>query len=177
MSAAMYSPATVNAGEMTRVERFLPLVVRAQAEANRVFSTNRLLLQVILWYDVYDVRKLLGELRGVYRELEDLPNLISELPIRDDEARAVLREWAARFGEFTAKWDKLHHQWVSQMKRSPFIRQAVASQLENQLEDLACMTENIAETLALAASEPFAQWVRDEISPYLPEPIKQNGTS
>ena len=153
MSAVMSAdPAAVNAGVSTIVDSTRRMVFRCQA------ATNLFLLCLIL------VR---GN-RRIRKQLEDLRVVVSNLTIKDDGDRSALRQPARWLGTSAVQWETLQHKWVSEIVprfpvRIPLIN-ALGSLIGRQLEDLASRTEDLAETLALAASEPFAALVQEEIA-------------
>ena len=152
MSSVMIAhPADVNAGASTVAETTREIVSRCQT------ATNVFLLCVIIW----------DGNRRIRRELEKLRKLVSSLTIEDEDERAMLREPANRLGKCVDLLDVVHGRWVSEIApRIPSyipLRSWFEPEIARQLEELACMTEDIAETLALAASGDFARLVRQEL--------------
>ena len=153
MSKAMTAhPADVNAGVSTVAETTREIVSRAQA------ATNVILLFIILWEGNRRIRAKLQKLR----------KLVSSLTIEDDDERAKLLEPANWLRKCVDALDGMHAKWVSEVvpripSYIPF-KGWFGPEIACQLEELACMTEDIAETLALAASGDFAQLVRQELA-------------
>ncbi len=144
-------PEDVNAGASTVAETTREFVARCQA------ATNVFLLCFILWR---------GN-RRIRGKLEKLRKLVSSLTIEDEDERTKLREPARRLGKCVDELDVVHGKWVGEIvPRIPScipLRGWFGPGVARQLEELACMTEDIAETLALAASGDFAQLVRQEL--------------
>ena len=152
MSAAIIAhPADVNAGASTVAKATGEIVSRCQ-DATNVFR-----LCIIL---------MAGN-RRIRRKLKKLREIVSSLTIEDENDRAKLREPANSLGKCVDELDTVHRKWVSQVvPRFPSYIPLVGlfgSEIARQLNELACMTEDIAETLALAASGEFVQLVRQEL--------------
>lgn len=101
------------------------------------------------------------------RELDHLRGLISQLTVEDHNDRRRLLDPAKRLGESSREWEKMHGEWVSRIRPQlpgyiPLI-DLFGTKIADQLEERAGVTEDLAETLALAASEPFAKLVRQEL--------------
>ena len=165
MSAVMSADlAAVDAGVSTIVDSTRRIVFRCQA------ATSLLFLCVIL---------VLGN-RRIRRQLEDLRILISNLIIGDDDDRVALRQPAEWLGKSAAQWDTLHDKWISEvvprMPQIPLLG-ALGSLIARQIEDLASRTEDLAETLALAASEPFAKLVEAELAADVAVPASSHETA
>ena len=144
-------PADVNAGVSTVAETTRDIASRCQA------TTNDFLLCIILWRGS----------RRIRRKLEKLREVVSSLTIDDENDRAKLREPASWLGGCVEELDSMHGKWVSQIvPRFPSYIPLVSRfgpEIARQLDELACMAEEIAETLALAASREFVQLVRQEL--------------
>ena len=152
MSAVMTAhPVDVNAGASTVAETTREIVSRCQA------ATNVFLLCVILW----------DGNRRIRGKLEKLRKLVSSLTIEGEDERATLREPATLLGKCVDQLDTVHWRWVSEIApRIPSyipLRGWFEPEIARQLEELACMAEDIAETLSLAASGDFARLVRQEL--------------
>ena len=152
MSASITAhPADVNAGVSAVAETTREIVSRCQA------ATNDFLLCIILWR---------GN-RRIRGKLEKLREVVSSLTIDDENDRAKLREPAGWLGRCVEELDSMHGKWISQIvPRFPSYIPLVSRlgpEIARQLDELACMAEDIAETLALAASGEFVQLVRQEL--------------
>ena len=153
MSTAIVAhPADVNAGVSTVAETTREIVSRAQD------ATNFIVLFIILWQGNRRIRSKLKQLR----------KLVSNLTIEDDDERAKLLEPADQLRKCVGALDSAHGKWVSEIV--PQIPSYVPGrgwfgpEIAHQIEELACTTEDIAETLALAASGEFAQAIRQELA-------------
>lgn len=101
------------------------------------------------------------------RQLNHLRGLISQLAVENQDDRRKLIAPAKRLGESSRVWEEMHREWVSKIKPRlpgyiPLI-ELFGTNIANQLEEHVGMTEDLAETLALAASEAFAELVRPEL--------------
>ena len=108
------------------------------------------------------IRDLLGELR----------QLVSTLTVNDEDDRANLLNSAKELKKCVDALDKIHDLWTSEFvpRFWSFTPPPswLGTQIADELRDLACTSEDIAETLALAASAPFAQLVQQELEACLP---------
>ena len=158
-------PAGVNAGVSTIAESTRRTLIRYDA------ATNVFVLCIILMY---------GN-RGIRKQLKDLRSLVSNLIIEDGNDRARLLDPAKQLGKSSAQWEEMHQEWISKiMPRLPEnipLMKRLGAEIARQLEELAWMTEDIAETLALASSESFAQLVRQELDTNCSASVRNHGTA
>ena len=124
---------------------------------------------------------LMLENRKMRKQLDRLRILISNLAISEESDREPLRKSAEQLGECAAEWDRMHRTWVSEIAPRfpdyiPLINQ-FGSVIARQLGSVACMTEDIAETLALAASTRFVRLVNQEIEANPPGPVQSHKTA
>ena len=152
MSAVMTAhPSEVSAGASTIAESTRRIVLRCQK------ATNVFVRCIVVMHGNWKIR----------RQLDDLRGLVSQLTIEDHDDRRKLIEPAKRLGESSREWEEMHREWVSRIRPRlpgyiPLI-ELFGTKIASQLEEHAGMTEDLAETLALAASEPFAERVRQEL--------------
>ena len=143
--------ADVNAAASTVAETTREIVSRCQA------ASNVFVLCVIIW----------DGSRRVRGKLEKLRRLVSSLIIEDEDERSMLRAPAAQLGKCVSQLDAVRGRWVSEIApRIPSyipLRRWFEPEIARQLEELACMAEDIAETLALDASGDFARLVTQEL--------------
>ena len=106
--------------------------------------------------------------KRIRRELGQLRGLISQLIVEEPNDRRMLLYSAKRLGESSKGWENMHEEWVSMTKpRLPRyipLMDLFGTTIANQLEEHAEVTDDLAETLALAASEPFAELVKQELN-------------
>ena len=144
-------PAEVNIGALAIAELTWQMVRRCHA-ATSIF----VLCITILRY--------LSRIRG---NMNDLRTMISSLTFTDDDDRTLLRQPAQELGRVAVAWDATRDRWVTEIApRLPGnipLMSRFSSMIEHRLEDLACMSEDAAETLALGASQPFADLVRQNL--------------
>lgn len=156
------NPADVSTGASAVAESTRKVAFRWEA------ATNLSRLCTVLMLENWKMRKQLDQLRI----------LVSNLTISEESDREPLRKSAERLGECVAEWDGMHRTWVSEIaprfpKYIPLIDR-IGSVIASQLEAIACMTEDIAETLALAGSDPFVRLVNQEIETNPPGPIQNH---
>lgn len=160
MSAVMtINPADVNTRASAIAESTRKAVFRCKT------TTNLFRLCMVLMLENRKMRKQLDRLRS----------LISNLTISEESDREPLRKSAEQLGECVAEWDRMHRTWASEIAPRfpdyiPLINQ-FGSVIARRLESVACMTEDIAETLALAASPRFVRLVNREIEANPPGPV------
>ena len=153
MSTAIIAhPSELDESVSTVAETTRELVYRAQD------ATNFIVRFIVLWQGNRRIRS----------KLEELRTLVSNLTIEDDDERAKLLGPADRLRKCVDALDSAHGHWVSEIvPRIPSYlpgRGWIGPEIAHQLEELACTTEDIAETLALAASGDFAQAVKQELA-------------
>ena len=112
----------------------------------------------------------LGSVVRRQRVLRGRVSRLSDLPLEnDDRVDEMLRERAKGIGRLAAGWGETHDMWCSEIAPNlsaisvPFgVR--IGSAIAHRLEEIVCGYEDVAETLALAASEPFVQLVATELA-------------
>ena len=119
----------------------------------------------ILWILI-----ILVKLRRMHEGLDWIQNRVPDLSVETDEERRSIRDIAIKLGRVTAALDAVHEEWedISSSDRSGLFMGSLWSRVAQRLEDLACMSEDIAETLALAADRSFSQRIQEELSRVLP---------
>ena len=153
MSAVMTAdPRAVNAKASEMAESTKRIVVRCQ-DASSLY-----ILFAILVCGNWSVR----------RQLERLRRLVSSLNVENEGDRSSLLQPAQRLGIAARQWDGMHQKWVGEImpkipSQIPLIEK-LAALIARQLEEITCTTEDLAETLALAASEEFARMVAEELA-------------
>lgn len=163
MSAVMtINPADVDTGASAIAESTRKVVFRCKT------ATSLFRLCTVLVLENRKMRKQLGRLRI----------LVSNLTISEESDREPLRKSAERLGACAAEWDGMHRTWVAEIAprfpdHIPLIDR-IGSVIAGRLEAIACMTEDIAETLALAGSDPFVRLVNQEIETNPPGPIQNH---
>lgn len=153
MSTAISAhPADVNAKASMVAETTREFISRVQN------VTGFVLLSLIHW----------DGNRRICAELRKLRKLVSGLTIENDGERAKLRKSVSRLQQCVSSLERVHGEWVSQVvPRIPsYIPWGdwLGSAIARQLEELVCTTEDIAETLELAADGEFARAVRRELT-------------
>ena len=153
---AAVHPADVSTVALTIVKSTQKVVSKCQVTANVLYVC------ITLMRGNRRIRDLLGELR----------KLVSTLTIHDEDDRANLLNSAKELKKCVDALDKIHDLWKSEFvprfwSFTP-LPSWLGTQIADELQDLACTSEDIAETLALAASAPFAQLVQQELETYLP---------
>ena len=112
----------------------------------------------------------LGTVIRSQRELRRTMSRLSDLPLEnDDRLDEMLRERAKGIGRLAAGWGEIDDMWCSEIapKLSAFsvpFGARIGPAIAHRLEEIVCGYEDVAETLALAASEPFAQLVATELA-------------
>ena len=152
MSAVMTAhPSEVSTGASTIAKSTSRIVLRCQK------ATNVFVRCIVVMHGNWKIR----------RQLDDLRGLVSQLTVEDHDDRRKLIEPAKRLGESSREWEEMHREWVSRIRpRLPGyipLLELFGTRIASQLEEHAGMTEDLAETLALAASGPFAERVRQEL--------------
>ena len=89
---------------------------------------------------------------------------ISGLDIDNEEQRITVREIASMLGELVHKYDQLHEITSTKAKNGGLIVRPAWNWISRILEDLACISEDLAETLALSANKEFTELVATELS-------------
>lgn len=115
-----------------------------------------------VWFRLRSVIRSQTELRGRISKLADLP-------LENDDNLEMLRERAAELGRIAAGWGETHELWRTEIApklpaASVPLGARIGPAIALQLEEIVCGYEDAAETLALAASEPFAQLVATELA-------------
>ena len=112
----------------------------------------------------------LGTVIRSQRELRRTMSRLSDLPLEnDDRLDEMLRERAKGIGRLAAGWGEIDDMWCSEIAPKlsaisvPFGAR-IGPAIAHRLEEIVCGYEDVAETLALAASEPFAQLVATELA-------------
>ena len=128
-------------------------------------SISVTLLDIHILFILLDVRRMQRELPGQISTL-------AHFPLETDDDRTFLRERAAGFGRLAKKWGSVADTWRSEVVTHPAIRARVTRWLESvivrQLDEIACVYEDTAETFALAASDSFAQLAEKELAAIRP---------
>ena len=99
----------------------------------------------------------------IRRQTLEIRDRISELDVSNEGQRATAREIAARLGDLVRKFDRLHDITSTNAKCRAFIVRPAWTYISDILVELACITEDLAETLALSASIEFAEFVTNEL--------------
>lgn len=163
MSAVMtINPADVNTEASAIVESTRKVVFRCKTATNLSYLCTVLML----------------ENRKMRKQLDRLRILVSNLTLSEESDREPLRKSAERLGECVSAWDGMHRTWVSEIaprfpEHIPLIDR-IGPVIASQLEAIACMTEDIAETLALAGNGPFVRLVHQEIETNPPGPVRNH---
>ena len=100
----------------------------------------------------------------IRRQTLAIRDRISGLDVSNEEQRTAVREIASKLGDLVREYDRLHHITSANAKSQVFIVRPAWTLISGILVDLACITEDLAETLALSASREFAEFVTTELS-------------
>ena len=102
------------------------------------------------------------------RELRAQIATLAKLPAVPDNDREFLRERAAGFGQLARRWGAVSVRWESEVDAHrtlyPWILRRLSTTIGNQLDEIACVYEDTAETLALAANAAFTRLVHEELT-------------
>ena len=122
---------------------------------------------VSIWFDLRATIRTQRQWRSLISKLADLP-------LEGDNDLAMLRERAKGMGTLAADWGETYESWSTDtapklVEASVPFGARIGATIGRQMEEIACMYEDVAETLALAASEPFARLVETELAANRPE--------
>ena len=98
------------------------------------------------------------------RQTLEIRDKISELDVSNEEQRTTVREIASKLGDLVREYDRLHEITSDNAKSRGIIVRWAWACVSDILVDLACISEDLAETLALSASKEFAELVATELS-------------
>ncbi len=140
----------------TIATHFSKLETVATESSDRAASILSLLYQehVAVFWTVSAPFVLSAKMREVRRGLVEVNQLIAPLVVETDEDRSWYRDKARKFSDLSRKIDDVR-------ERSPesefyfFFRQWA--------DDAACLSEDVAETLALAASPEFTRLLEENL--------------
>ena len=154
--------------ESTATADFRVLGDAASSTEAAVRRARRLVLSYKVARSVFSLSWVVWRLSvSIRRPLNTLRWATANLPVETDEDRRIIRELAARLGETAKDLDVVYSKCEEVGRRASStvpLTAPVWRWTTGQMEDLLCSVEDTAETLALTASEPFAQLVRRELA-------------
>ena len=106
---------------------------------------------------------ILPQLRGLKRELEDLQLTIGNLEVSTDEDRRLTRIHAQFFMKFAKKMESAEGKYKQRIETMWPIFGLITNANLDLLDEIYCLAEDAAETLALVASREFMESLESDL--------------
>ena len=113
---------------------------------------------------------ILVMLHRLRQRLDWIRNRIPDISVETDEERRSVRNIAMKLGRATAALDAVHEECesISPSYRSSSFVGWLWPRVARKVENLACMSEDVAETLALGADRAFSRRIQEELARAVP---------